>query len=115
MEDVKIGSIIDGAKRVGSLKEYQRVVCVGCSVRNVKEGDLVKINPSRYEIHKFEENSVKKDILGDQVVGYRFPMETINGVPHLLLRESDIEFVITDYEETEDTTPSIITKPNVIA
>ena len=34
------GGLIDTSKQQGCLKEYQRVVAVGTTVRDIKEGDL---------------------------------------------------------------------------
>ena len=42
------GGLIDVNKLEGRYKEYQTVVKVGSSVREVKEGDVVLIDPSRY-------------------------------------------------------------------
>ena len=39
------GGLIDTAKQQGTLKEYQKVLAIGDSVRNIKVGDLVCINP----------------------------------------------------------------------
>ena len=62
------GGIIDTAKQQGALKEYQRVISVGDSVRNIKEGDLVCINPIRYAIKKHQEGSLKDGIITDNPV-----------------------------------------------
>ena len=38
-KDVKIGGLIDTARQQGGLKEYQKVLAVGSSVRNIKVGN----------------------------------------------------------------------------
>lgn len=91
--------IIDVTKLKKGIKEYQTVLAVGTSVRNVKEGDLVCINPDRYAVRKFSEGSVKNDILENQVTRYNFNVINLDGVDRLMLDEADIEFVIEDYEE----------------
>ena len=41
-------NIIDPSKTKQGVKEYQTVIAVGDSVRSIKEGDIVCINPSNY-------------------------------------------------------------------
>jgi len=107
------GSIIDPSKVQGQVKEFQRVVAVGPSIRDIKEGDLVKINPSRYAIRKFHENSVKADMMENQIVGYNIPQVEMEGQTYLLLQDRDIEFVIEDFEETSPT-EIIQSEPSII-
>jgi co-chaperonin GroES (HSP10) len=97
------GSIIDASKQQGTLKEYQTVVAVGSSVRDVKVGDVVSINPSRFAVKKYDKDSIKQDIAGgNPIVGYNFDFVQMDGKDYLLLQDRDIEFVITDYEEVEE-------------
>ena len=49
----KNGIIISAKQTEGHIKEYQTVVKVGSSVREIKPGDIVLINPSRYLRKKF--------------------------------------------------------------
>ncbi len=93
------GSLIDPTKRQGMLKELQKVIAVGSTVRDIEVGDLVKINPARYAVRKYEENSVKKDLMENKIVGYNIPQIEIDGQTYLMLQNSDIEFVVTEYEE----------------
>ena len=93
------GGIIDVTKLKKGLKEYQKVLAVGSSVRNINVGDMVCINPSRYEVRKYEENSVKKDLYENNVVKYNFNVVNIDGKDCLLLDERDIDFVVEEYEE----------------
>ena len=93
------GSLIDPTKRQGMLKELQKVIAVGSVVRDIEVGDLVKINPTRYAVRKYEENSVKKDLMENKIVGYNIPQIEIDGQTYLMLQNSDIEFVVTEYEE----------------
>lgn len=93
------GGIIDASKLKKGIKEYQRVIAVGSSVRTVKEGDLVCINPDRYAVRQYDKNSVKSDIMENQITRYNFNVVTLDGKDCLLLDESDVEFVIEEYEE----------------
>lgn len=106
--DKMIGNIIDATKSEGTLKEYQTVIAIGDSVRNIKVGDTVWINPVRYGVKKHQEGSLKDGIVTDNpVVTYNFHTIEIDGKQCLVLQDTDISFVIEDYEEVPDA-PSII-------
>ena len=87
----------------GSLKEYQTVVAVGGSVRDIKIGDVVKIDPSRYAQKQHREDSLKNGIVSDNpVMSYNFKTILIDGEQCLLLYDSDISYIIEEYEEVEE-------------
>lgn len=103
-EDQLSNGIIDTRKIKGSLKEYQTVVAVGTMVNNIKEGDLVAINPSKYVVMKHEPKSMKNGIIDDNMImGYKFNTITINDKEHLMLYDSDIDFIIEESEDVEQT------------
>lgn len=109
-KDVTIGNIIDASKRAGSLKEYQTVLAVGTSVRDIKVGDVVWINPTRFGVKKHQEGTLKDGVITDNpIITYNFDVVEMDGKQCLLLQDRDIEFIIEDYEETPDTT---IIKPD---
>lgn len=98
-------TIVDGiiTKSSGGLKEYQEVLAVGSTIRDIKVGDVVWINPIRFAVKKHKEGSLKDGIVTDNpVVSYNFDVVEVNGNPCLLLQDRDIDFVIEDYEETSD-------------
>lgn len=102
-DEMTAGGLIDSTKTQGTLKEYQTVIAVGNLVRNVKVGDLVCINPERYAIKKHEAGSLKDGVITDNpVIKYNFNIMDLEGVPHLLLDENDVSFIITDYEEVKE-------------
>lgn len=102
-DELTAGGLIDTTKTQGTLKEYQTVVAVGNMVRNVKVGDLVCVNPERYAIKKHEAGSLKDGVICDNpVIKYNFNIMEINDIPHLLLDENDVSFIITDYEEIKE-------------
>lgn len=102
-DELTNGGLIDASKTQGTLKEYQTVIAVGNSVRNVKVGDLVCINPDRYAVKKHEAGSLKDGVITDNpVIKYNFNIMELEGVPHLLLDENDVSFIITDYEEVKE-------------
>lgn len=95
--------IIDGSKEEGGIREYQTVIAVGSTVKCVKPGDLVVINPVRYQIMKHKEGSLKDGVITDNpVMGYNFPILVIDDKPCLYLYDSDVDFVIKEYEVSED-------------
>lgn len=114
-EEIKTGSIIDVHKVNNPIKEYQTVVCVGPMVRNIKEGDLVMINPKRYSRMKHQEGSLKDGIVTDNpVISYNFNVIKLNNIDYLLLTDQDIDFVIEEYEEEKPQSDLIIPKNDII-
>lgn len=101
------GGLIDTSKQQGALKEYQTVLAIGDSVRNIQVGDLVCVNPSRFAVRKHEKGSMRDGVIADNpVVTYNFDVVEMDGRQCLLLQDRDIEYVIEDYEEIPDPTPS---------
>lgn len=101
-EDSTKGSLI--VKQSGTLKEYQTVVAVGPYVKGIQVGDVVCINPRRYAVRKYQEGSLKDGVIKENpVTHYNFNVIELNHVPHLLLVDQDIDFVIEDSVEEEDT------------
>lgn len=98
------GGIIDTTK-AGTLKEYQKVVAVGPDVRGVKVGDLVCINPMNYAVKKYSKDSTKEAMTEhyNNVIGYNFNFIELNNVLHLKLRDNDIDFIVEEYEEVDET------------
>lgn len=111
-DSVNASGIIEANKQQGGLKEYQRVLAVGNSVRDIKIGDLVCINPSRFGVKKHTEGSLKDGVITDNpIITYNFDVIVIDKQQCLLLQDRDIEFIVEEYEETTPTTPSPIIKP----
>lgn len=96
-EDVMEDGVIMRVK--GSLKEYQTVLAVGESVRGVKEGDIVCVNPTRYAVMKHNEGSLKNGVITDNpVIGYKFQTVKVGGRDCLMLYDQDIDFVVLETE-----------------
>lgn len=92
----------------GTLKEYQKVISVGDSVRNIKEGDLVKVNPMRYALKKYEDGSLKDGVITENpVVKYQFNTVIVDNKPCLILLDRDIDYVVEEYEKKEDQEPKL--------
>lgn len=106
------GGLIDTSKQQGTLKEYQTVLAVGDSVRNIKVGDLVCVNPSRFAVKKHREGSMRDGVITDNpIVTYNFDIVEMGGKQCLLLQDRDINFIIEESEEVPDT-PSLIQTDN---
>lgn len=113
--ETKIGSIIDATKIQNPIKEYQKVVAIGPMVKNISIGDTVMINPRRYEVRKYEENSIKNDLAShNEVIKYNFNIIELDHVKYLLLQDNDIDFVIEEYEEEEEPKSDLIIPNNDI-
>lgn len=109
------GGLIDATKQRGTVKEYQKVVAVGDSVRGIKVGDLVCIDATRFAIRKHKDNSIKTDIEGgNPILEYRFDIVEMGDKKYMLLQDRDIQFIIDEYEEVEEPKQSNILKPPTI-
>lgn len=108
-EDVIEGGIV--RITAGTIKEYQKVISVGSTVRGIEEGDLVLINPTRYAVKKHKEGSLKDGIVSDNpVISYNFNFVEINNNICILLYDQDIDYIIKDYTEV----PNNINKSELI-
>jgi co-chaperonin GroES (HSP10) len=97
------GGIIDTTK-AGTLKEYQTVLAVGPDVRGVKVGDLICINPANYAVRKYDKSSTKEAMTEhyNAVIGYNFNFIEINNELCLKLRDSDIDFIVEEFDDVEE-------------
>lgn len=110
-EDQTNGVLLDANKLEGRYKEYQKVVRIGSSVREVSIGDTVLIDPSRYMKRKFSDNSLREDFVDNPIVEINIPTVTMDGVDYFMIEERDIAYVIQDYEELPDPKPNPIIMP----
>ena len=108
----KNGIIVSAKQTEGHIKEYQTVVKVGSSVREIKPGDIVLINPSRYLRKKFDENSIRDDFDKNPTIEINIPIVVINDKEYFLIEDRDVAYIIDDCEEIPDTKPSIIMPKN---
>ena len=106
-EDVKQGGVV--VITAGTLKEYQKVIAVGDTVRGIKEGDIVLVNPTRYAIKKHQEGSLKEGVISDEpIVSYNFNLVDVNDSMCILLYDQDVDYVIQEYEDIEDKKSNLI-------
>lgn len=115
-EDLMTDGIIDSTKVEGAIKEYQTVIACGPMVKSVKPGDVVVINPTRYQVMKHKEGTLNDGVIQDNaVLSYNFPIMVVNDAPCLYIYDSDIEFAIKEFEMVneaaeivEETAPEIV-------
>ena len=115
-EDLMTDGIIDSTKVEGAIKEYQTVIACGPTVKCVKPGDVVVINPTRYQVMKHKEGTLNDGVIQDNaVLSYNFPIMVVNDAPCLYIYDSDIEFAIREFEMVneaaeivEETAPEIV-------
>ena len=94
----------------GGIKEIQKVIAIGPMVRTIKEGDTIHINFSRYAVKKYAPDTLKgnMDELTNQITGYNLNTIILEDKMCLILFDSDIDFIVDDYEEVHN---PIIDKP----
>lgn len=98
--DGESDGLIDTAKSQGVVKPHQTVIAVGSSARGVKVGDVVVINPTRFAVKQYADDSLKNGVVKQNVIiGYNFPIIDINGDQCLLITENDIDYIVNEYEE----------------
>ena len=93
-EDVRTsGGLLDATKQQGGLKEYQTVLAVGSSVRDIKVGDLVCVNPTRFAVKQHQTGTLRDGVITDNpVVKYNFDVIEMDGKQCLLLQDRDIAY-----------------------
>lgn len=104
----KVGGLIDAKKLEGRYKEYQTVVKVGSCVREVKKGEVVLIDPSRYMVRKYNDNSLRNDFVENPIVDINIPTVQMNGEDYFMIEERDIAYIIADSEEVPDEESNLI-------
>jgi hypothetical protein len=100
------GVIIDTRKMEGNMNPYQTVVSVGpaASARGINEGDIVKINFKRYMKTQHAPGALdeaQNKQMDNMSWFTEIPMIIINDVEHLFIQDSDIEYVVEDYNREE--------------
>lgn len=118
-DEVKVGGVIDSSKLNLPIKEHQEIIAVGPSVKNMVVGDIVKINPARYEVRHYEErnnqNSIKNDLASmHPVKSYQFKTILLDHKKYLLLTDSDIEYIVEDFEEEKPQSDIIMPNNDII-
>ena len=94
------GLVISINKKKGDIKEIQKVVAVGNTVTAVKPGDYVQLNPTRYMMRT---DSIKDVGKSKAEYKFEFPVVQLKGKNYLFLFDSDIDYVVEEFEPDADT------------
>lgn len=110
-QDNSSGLILDTNKLEGNIKEYQTVVAIGSSVREVKVGDTVLINFKNYLVKdkarpENEDGSIRTEFV-QQTYHLELPVMEVDDKEVLNLQERDIAFV-AEIEEIKEDSNAII-------
>lgn len=100
----KGGLIVDTTKMAGTMNPIQQVFAVSKAGESLglKKGSVVKLNFNRYYKTKQKPGAIENNVQSSVLQGfYEFPIVEISGVKYLSLQQSDIEYVITDYDIDE--------------
>jgi hypothetical protein len=103
-EDMKENGIIVAKK--GDIKEYQTVIAVGPSVRDINVGDTVMIDMMHFAVTKYDPNSIKNDMDMNKVIRLNIPWVYIDdeeGNPqrHMLISDRDVKYVFEGEEKRD--------------
>lgn len=98
--------IIDISKINQVIDDFQTVVSIGSSVRDIKVGDLVCINPDRYAVKKYQQKSASAEVEGyeNTIIGYDIPRIALDDVEHLMITDSDVIYIVDEYEKIKKST-----------
>lgn len=98
------GVIIDTTRMEGSLNPFQTVVSVGAMCKDVKPGDVVKINFKRYAKANHAPGAIdeaQNKQFDSLSVVYEIPMINLDGQECLFIQSNDVEYVVEDFEVDE--------------
>ena len=113
--DLMTDGIIDSTKVEGAIKEYQTVIACGPMVKCVKPGDLIVVNPTRYQVMKHKEGSLMDGVIQDNaVVSYNFPIMVVDDNPCLYIYDADIDFAIKEFEMVDEAPEVIESTPEIV-
>jgi len=114
--DQKVNGIIIPEKLKGGYSEYQRVIAVGSMVHNLKEGDLVCIDPTAYgrPVHKEHIDSVKGLSEDTVQMAYYIPTIEVDGKECMFIADRDIAYKVDEYEDIKEEDSSPLIKPQTI-
>lgn len=98
-DDIKNGIIVNPA---GTIKPYQKVLAIGSGVRDINVGDTVMINPSAYIKKKYNDNSIREDIVDNPTISVDIPMLELDDKKCFMVDMRDIEYVLEDFEEKDE-------------
>lgn len=106
------GGLIDVRKQARTVNEYQTVIAVGPHVQNIKVGDLVRINPTRFGKPYQKQKSISSATEEyEAVMSYQFDTVEVDGKICLKLQDRDIDYVVEEYEEFDENPTIVVEEP----
>jgi len=89
-------------KMRGTLNQFQTVIAAGAQAAGVKEGDVVRLNFSRYLVPRHVPGKLEDNVRTDSLsAGYEIPAMDIDGRECLMVQYNDIDFVVEDYDVSD--------------
>ena len=99
-EDVTKDGLLVDSKEEGGLKPIQKVIAVGPMVQDIKVGEYVAINISRYAVKKHKEGSLKDGVITDNpVIDYNLNIIEVGEDSYVKLFDNDIEVIVEEFED----------------
>ena len=98
------GIILDTTRMDGSLNPYQTVISVGSMTKDIKEGDIVKLNFKRYAKASHVPGAIdeaQNKQFDNMSITYEIPMIVLNDEECLFVQSADVEYVVEDYDVDE--------------
>lgn len=98
------GLLLDTTRMAGSLNPYQTVISVGDMCKDIKEGDVVKINFKRYAKAQHTPGAIdeaQNKQFDNMSITYEIPIIELDGKDCLFIQSNDVEYIVTDYEVDE--------------
>ncbi len=98
------GLLLDTSRLSGSLNPYQTIIAVGEMCKDLKEGDVVKLNFKRYAIANHVPGAIdeaQNKQFDNMSIRYEIPMINLDGRECLFLQSNDVEYVVTEYDIDE--------------
>ena len=96
------GLILSTDRLKGTMNPIQTVYAVGNTVTGIKPGDVVFINFKRYAQAQHLPGKIEDNIQSDNLsVKYSLPYIEIDGVQYLKIQNTDIEYIIDDFDPSD--------------
>ena len=98
------GILLDTTRMEGSLNPYKRVISVGDMNKDIKEGDIIKINFKRYAKAQHLPGAIdeaQNKQFDNMSVVYEIPMINLDGQECLFIQSNDVEYIVTEADIDE--------------
>lgn len=95
-------NLLDGSKAVkkgGDIMQYQTVVAVGDSIRNLKVGDVVCLNLNAFALRKYKTNGIQDQVeeCKQETLEWVIPVVKIDDKDYIFTDDINILYVVEEY------------------